>query len=228
MPRVPFKNLSNYFFEILKINPLFIIKGSKIIDIANNKKMTFEQYLQGQNWQGCTSAGEIMKINPQMRDLLLVQKFYWPECRLRFAFKKEARLSAFLSIYKNNNRLIAFCRKNLKKLYLEVRSCAAAPQGEEMASIALSLGLLSNLSEAKKLYKSLGWTKWRQIRKNAIIKSMECEPILHLIEKVLLIAEAGLKLRNLGEEKYLLPLWQRLQQKQSPAIKVLQMLKANH
>lgn len=77
MPRHPFKNLSDYFFEILKINPLFIIKGSNIIDIVNNKKITFDQYLQGQCWRGCTLTGEIVKVNPQIQDLLLVQKFYW-------------------------------------------------------------------------------------------------------------------------------------------------------
>lgn len=221
MPPRPFKDLSDYFLEILKINPLFIIRGSKIIDIANNKKMTFEQYLQGQNWRGRALTGEIVKVNPQMQDLLLVQKFYWPEGRLRFAFKKEAALSEFLSVYKNNNQFIAFCRKNLTKLYLEVRSCATAPQDEEIASVALSLGLLSDLSEAKKLYKSLNWNKWRRIRKNAIIKSMEYEQILPLIEKILTIAKTGLRSRGLKEEKYLEICLERLAQRQSPAMQAL-------
>lgn len=227
MPQRPFKNLSDYFSEIFKINPLFIIRGNKIIDIVNNKKMTFEQYLQEQNWRGCTLTGKIANVNPQMQDLLSVQKFYWSEARLRYSFKAKTSLRKFLSIYRNNCQLTDFLRQNLKTLYLEIRPCDSGPQGEETAMAALFLGLLSNLYNAKRLYNSLSWDKWRRIRKNTISKSMEYKPVWHLIKKALLIAETGLQSRRLGEEKYLLPLWERFRQKQNPAIKILQIPKTN-
>ncbi|MFH1712655.1 MAG: glutamate-cysteine ligase family protein [Candidatus Jacksonbacteria bacterium] len=221
MPPRPFKNLSDYFSEILKINPLFIIRGSKIIDIVNNKKIIFDQYLQGQNWQGRALDGEIVKVNPQMQDLLLVQKFYWPEARLRYSFKTKTSLQKFLSVYRNNCQLTDFLRQNLKTLYLEIRPCDSAPQGEETAPAALSLGILSNLSKAKQLYHDLSWLKWRQIKKLAMLTSMETLQLYPILKKLLEIAQNGLKLREQGEEKFLEPLWRRLKKNQSPAMHLI-------
>lgn len=53
------------------------------------------------------------------------------------------------------------------------------------------------------------------------MKSIKYEPILTLIEKILTIARAGLKSRDLKEEKYLDVFWERLAQKQSPAMKII-------
>jgi gamma-glutamylcysteine synthetase len=221
LPQAAFKNLVDYFRETLKINPLFIQRDQQIIDLNENQKISFDRYLHGKVWLGETVDGSLIKVNPDIDDLRLAQRFYWPEARLRYGFKKDASLTKFLGVHQNNKNLIRFLENNLEFLYLEVRPCAAAPNGEETAPSALSLGLLCNLEKAKELYQSLSWNEWRAIRKQTIRRSLKVRKIYPLVQQMLEISEDGLRSRRMGEEKYLEPLWRRFRQKQSPAMKVL-------
>jgi gamma-glutamylcysteine synthetase len=61
------------------------------------------------------------------------------------------------------------------------------------------------------------WTAMRRYRRAAISDGLRAkEPVPRFVESVLRIAENGLRRRGRGEESFLGPLWERLEQRETP------------
>lgn len=109
----------------------------------------------------------------------------------------------------------------ISSLMIENRSIAAAPRGEEVASLALMVGLLQNLDETESFLMKRPYYFWLQCARSAefapLASSVHGVSVCDLLTSLLEIADDGLRKRNFGEEVYLAPLRNRLHRRSSPA-----------
>ena len=104
---------------------------------------------------------------------------------------------------------------------LENRVNDQQPPDDIMVVSALTLGIMENLNEATALIDSYPWQYLREARlcaiRDGLMASVQGIPISEMSMNVLHIAKVGLKKRGLGEEKFLDPLWERLEEGICPA-----------
>lgn len=108
---------------------------------------------------------------------------------------------------------------------LEARPFCAQPPQEHMVADALTLGLAENLAGAQEIVSRYPWEIWRALRQESMFGgfkiTIQGEPVTSLLEELLTVAQEGLRLRGFGEEVFLDPLWERLQNRRSPALHAL-------
>ncbi|TPW34768.1 glutamate--cysteine ligase [Oecophyllibacter saccharovorans] len=98
------------------------------------------------------------------------------------------------------------------KQFLEMRGADAGSPEMMLAQSALWVGLLydeSVLAEVEALVREHSWETWRALRPEVARKAMEAPfpgGLRPLAQRVLQLADKGLKARGLGEEVYLAPL----------------------
>ena len=113
---------------------------------------------------------------------------------------------------------------------IEVRPACQQPPGESMAANALILGWVVALKEASELVsRALGpdpWPAMTRYRQAAVREGLGAsEPAPGLLIGLVEIARAGLKRRGRGEERLLVPIEQRLAERQSPGQRAQQILR---
>ncbi len=103
---------------------------------------------------------------------------------------------------------------------VEIRPACQQPHREPLLVAALALGWVEALAEARAFLADAfpdPWTVMRCYRRDAIIHGLRAkEPVNRFVECVLRIAEIGLQRRGRGEESFLRPLWDRLEQRTTP------------
>lgn len=103
---------------------------------------------------------------------------------------------------------------------VEIRPACQQPHKQPLVVAALSLGWVEALADVRAFFEDVvpdPWTAMRRYRRDAIIRGLRAaEPVKHFVENALRIAEVGLQRRGRGEEKFLRPLWNRLEQRASP------------
>lgn len=110
---------------------------------------------------------------------------------------------------------------------LEQRSACQQPWQDNMVVSALSLGFVESCAELEQCLKDhfatgapgeLPWKEMQQMHACAVSKGLDLGASeLALISLVLELAQKGLRGRGMGEEKYLLPLVERLHSRSNPA-----------
>ena len=190
----PFDSLEDYINAVCSFRPVFVSRDNKSIGIYEYN--TFKDYFHAFPALGKTAKGKTRRLQPSFADIDLHDTFYW----------WNARISHFFT--------------------LENRANSQQPPQEIMTIPALTLGITENLAEVETLLQQCGYT-WNELansRESAIRRGLEAtvgsEPITGLCQKMLIAAESGLSKRGLGEEGFLSPLWQRLQERECPADKV--------
>ncbi len=112
-------------------------------------------------------------------------------------------------------------RARVNNSTIEIRPACQQPPEEPLAAVALSLGLVEGLAEAKAYLETVladdFWSVMRRYRVEAIIHGIRArEPAPGFLKEVLRIAQEGLARRGRGEEIFLAPLWERLKQHTIP------------
>jgi len=186
-----FETLERYVQYLLNFKPLLVKRNEQYFQIQN--KDTFNDFLLNQSPAiGTSLSGKELIIEPQPNDIQQLIPFSW-----------------------FNARLVP------KYGTVESRMCCQQPQNEMLTPTALTLGLVENLEAAQNLAKIYPLTKWRKIRKQtaqyALDTFIDGLSIIPLLLQLLDIAKEGLKKRNLGEEIFLQPLYQRIEQRKVPA-----------
>jgi len=178
----------NYLFQF---NPLLVKRDERYFKILN--KNTFEDFLLNESPTiGEALNGEKRLIKPRQEDI---------------------------------DTLLPFCYFNARLVpkhgTVESRMCCQQPPTETLTSAALTLGIIENLEAAEDLARKFPIETWREIRKKASQYTFNAHinefSILPSIQNLLDIANEGLKKRNLQEEVFLQPLYERLEQRKSPA-----------
>lgn len=113
-------------------------------------------------------------------------------------------------------------RARVEHSTIEIRPACQQPPHELMAASALSLGLVEALPQlADYITHALGddpWPMMLRYRQAVVREGVRApEPIQYFLRDVLQFAENGLRARRRGEEKFLQPIWDRLQQRRIPA-----------
>lgn len=186
-----FESIKNYVEYLLNFKPLLVKREEHFYQILN--KNTFHDFLLNQSPTiGSSLDGKEVMIDPRPDDLAQLLPFCWFNARLMPQYGT-----------------------------IESRMCCQQPAKETLTSAALTLGLLENLEKAEALAKIYPVNKWRFIRKQAAQYALETvidgENIVPLLLQLLDIAQEGLKKRNLQEEVFLAPLYQRIEQGKVPA-----------
>lgn len=168
-----------------------LVERERLLQLLN--KATFKDYLLNKSPAiGQDLKGEQYIVQPRVEDIHYLNTFCYFDARL------------------------------VPKLgTIESRMCCQQPPDAPLAPTALTLGLLSNLSEAQQLAATYPREVWKQIRLDAIQDTfnttVEGASILSLLTQFLDCAKQGLLQRNQGEEIFLAPLYERLARRQSPA-----------
>jgi hypothetical protein len=119
-----------------------------------------------------------------------------------------------------------FFREHVGKCYLEIRSDACPPPGEECVTLAMYLGWLENLEAVHATVVERDDPElWGDLFAAARTSGLDTKVAGHwvpdLLGNLLDLAEAGLARRGRGEDRYLRPLRRRLGQLTSPAEEAL-------
>ncbi len=222
----PFESFEDYFEYNWTIPLPAVHRGSTQYVIDSNPEIL--EYLEsGKDWDALDVGPLIkpVKVRPEVQDINQSLQYIWIQARLKLEFENDFTIEEILTAWKNK-KLRKFMEKYLNKLYLEARCIAQQPWEDIIAPAALILGLIENLEKADKLAKKRTWEQWRQLREQTLTASLETPGIEDDLARMLDIAEKGLKKRKFGEEKYLKCLWERLEKKQSPAIKAIKIFRS--
>ncbi len=104
---------------------------------------------------------------------------------------------------------------------IEVRPACQQPPDEPMAANALILGWGESLPQIAAYFGDrFGTDPWQTMLRyrHAVVREglAAREPVPHLIRDLVKIAQAGLARRGRGEEKFLEPVWRRVERRESP------------
>ncbi len=228
MPSRPFTSLADYFKYIWRTTLVLpMLRNGQWV--KPNQKLTPIEYLKGTKWPAKDLFGKDTELEPTLSDLNLLSICSWMDAKPHLVFKSSAvTLNEFLKNLEADT-LDEYIKGRLVNCYMEYRIGGSSPAGEELALPALSLGLVNNLKRAEKLVAKYSWADWRKLRGNSYITGMGGkignDDIVPVLQELAEIAQEGLKMRSMGEEKYLEPVNTRIMEKKNPADKCIEVFK---
>ncbi len=198
--------------------------------IIPDKKVNFLRFFRAKYIPGHNLKGEKIKIVPDKSDIEWAFIQMWPHAKPHLGLNlKKIKLSDFVKNF-DNDTLEDYLDGKLSNCYIECRAAGAAPVGEELALPALMMGVINNIKELKKITKKYGWNEWKNLVFSAAVAGLDAKikgkSIKPLLNDLYSCAMAGLKKRNLGEEKYLKDILKRIKSGENPADTALGKFKA--
>ena len=189
MPHKPFKNLDDYVRIIGSMSPVYVKREGIPIGLPDYE--SFNDYYFSDTAWGINPEGEKIRITPEPADIDQHCTFYW----------YDARISRYFT--------------------LENRPNDQQPPNDLVVIAALSTGILSMLNEAEEEISKYDWNQLIQARVTACKDALEGQTdkisLFDFAWNMLSLAEEGLSRRGLGEEIYLAPLHERLNERCCPA-----------
>ncbi len=197
VPDRPFDNHADYVDFIAQLPILFVNREAGPILIPEG--LTLAQYLKLDECEGTTVGGARVVLKPNADDVGTHYSCCW-HCN---------RLTRYDTVEN---------RTNDQQLPNELISVSA-----------LTLGLVSALPEALEAVNDAPWSGLPELRRQACLRyassASSQSVIYHWCNQLLTLANLGLKRRKLGEEVFLAPLQQRLQDRTTPSDLVVQRFK---
>jgi gamma-glutamylcysteine synthetase len=196
-----FRDFDDYVDRLCRFRPLMVARSGQYLGILG--RSTFLEYLDKADRNiGQTVDGATVPLTSDPLDLDLHAGFAWWQARLASAHGT-----------------------------LEVRPCSQQPDNATLAVPAMVLGLVENLTDAEHLYRQYSVAQWRRLRFDVLRHGLRAathdRPVSALADRLLDIAEAGLRSRGLGEERFLTVLRQRVQRRVTPADEVARVFDPN-
>ncbi len=203
MPPRPFRNLEDYFRHIWSLETFLVKRGDdKYYEVLKKPQFMFYLEYGGKGKLVGDKNAKIVNLKPERSDIDLHNTFVWWDNRLK---------------------------TTTKTVYIENRDCATQPPKEEMTVFAFHLGIVENVAKVEKILSKYHYSDLRNARYEALTKALKAkigdEPITDLAQKLVEAAREGLKKRGMGEEKFLIPLFERIKAKESPADKMIKIYK---
>ena len=226
IPRAPFNNLVDYLKLNWSIPVRAVHRGGSLLSIW--PAPTIHAYLHGKEFPALDLATqETTVVRPTMEDVNMLAQYLWIQARAKFIFDESLPLADFLRAY-DRGTVDDLARAHLTKLYVETRNIACQSWREVMAAPAFLLGLIENKDEALRMVESKSWRFWRALREKTLKKSMQVDGVIPLAQQIVEIAQKGLQARGKGEEQYLAPLFDRIERRESPAMRAAAALEARN
>mgnify|MGYP000653871461 CR=1 FL=1 len=189
VPEKPFENPRDYVETIAQMKPVYVKRDGAPVVLEGHE--SFREYYTSERTRGQDADGNKVELEPQEEDLDLHNSCYW----------YNARVSRYYTV--------------------ENRTNDQQPPGEMVSVAALTLGLVNALGEAEEEIHSYDWSTLRKARQAACRDGAEAsvDDILlsDLAGRMVDIARKGLERRGKGEEKFLEPLEQRVNDRRCPA-----------
>ncbi len=189
VPPRPFHGLRDYVNTIASFRPVYVKRAGKPIVLTQYE--TFADYYKSGRAVGVDPEGREVSVVPEKGDIDLHNTCYWWNARLSGHYTVENRV--------NDQQ----------------------PREDLICVPALTLGLITSLPEAVEMLASYDWEDLRAAREAACSSGLEGRvgelELSEMAEKMLALAEQGLRSRGLGEQQFLVPLWQRLGARRCPA-----------
>ncbi|OHB67467.1 MAG: hypothetical protein A2V70_15860 [Planctomycetes bacterium RBG_13_63_9] len=196
-----FSNLDHYIERLAEFPPIAVRRDGEYLRVRNCQSLQ-EYYSGSVSIVAEHRDGSLVQVSPSVEDMALFARMWW----------HNARLSPLNGT-------------------IEARSVCQQPPGEAVAPAALIMGILEDLEGAVRILDEYPWSVWQRLRVDAVKHGLDARilgsPIHHHIERLLLVAEAGLRRRNNREEHLLSPLQDRLARRQCPANRVLALFRAH-
>lgn len=188
--RKPFRSINDYVGRVASMRPVMVEREGVTLGIYEYP--TFAGYYGGGKATAQTVGGEEIAVVPDVNDIDLHDTFNW----------FSARLSKYCTV--------------------ENRANCQQPPDDIMAIPALTLGLVENLEESQSFLREYDWDMLRDFRLEAIKVGPRAEvdglDVALICRGMLQMAKRGLASRGMGEERYLEPLWERLEERTCPAL----------
>lgn len=190
VPEKPFEDLRHYVDTVKEFQPVFVKREGKPI-IVGNQYETFEELYSADKAVGYELTGQEIMFTPTVSDFDLHNTCYWYNARISHYYTVENRV--------NDQQ----------------------PPEDLICIAALTLGLVSIAAEANEEIASYDWELLRDMREAACRDGMNGTVsglnVVDLAGNMLDLAHRGLTIRGLGEERFLAPLYRRLEQQKNPA-----------
>lgn len=189
--RRPFTSLADYVDRVSSLAPVFIMREGQSLGIYRYPR--FRDYYDASDGAfALTAGGQEVTVSPQVEDIDLHDTFNWYACRFSHYGTVENRAN-----------------------------CQQPP--EAILSLpALTLGLVENLERSWDYLAGFDWELLRNMRVAALrdgpMASLGDVRALDMSRKMLSLAREGLLVRGKGEQRYLDPLWERLEKRSCPAM----------
>lgn len=233
LPEQEICSWDDYLAYLWEKPPMFILgtKSKGLIYVPEHP--SFWDFLVNQPQDGwiakAIDTGEEILIRPDASHVAQTDWTYMGFARLRWKWQEAAPDIKLLIKAKTNGEIESFLKANLEKLMIENRSNAVGPQNEEFASLAFISGLIENLDKAWDFAMEKPYSHWLMVAESAEWQPMKSKvngsKILTMLSQLLSLAEEGLKLRGHGEEKYLAPLFGRVERGMSVSEEMLALFK---
>ncbi len=189
VPGRAFENLRDYIDTVADFQPVFVMRDGK--PVVLKRYNSFNEYFNDKNATGIDMHGQEVSLRPEDTDFDLHCTNYWYNARISRYFTVENRV--------NDQQ----------------------PPEDLIIIPALTLGLISALNES---WEEIASSEWEMLR---LARDVACREGLGGVagniglrehaNKMLDLARMGLIRRDLGEEKYLDPLYERLKNNTCPA-----------
>ncbi len=190
VPPKPFGDLQDYLRTIAEFRPVYVKRNGTPIVLT--RYGSFCDYFHAGRASGVDAkTGEEVSVVPETSDIDLHSTCYW----------YNARLSRYYTV--------------------ENRTNDQQPPEALLCVSALTLGLVSALAESLEV---LGAYEWQHLRES---RNVACQAGIRgtvngfhlgdLASQMLEVAELGLRRRDLGEERFLAPLAERVRRRACPA-----------
>lgn len=219
IPKQPFTNFESYLKYSWSVPLPCVFRGNSMH--ITEPLSSIEEYLRTETSNTFDVAlTKYDQVTPDISDVNMLNMYIWIQSRPRLTYSKNVELRTLLEAVDNHD-VDTLTRDNIANLYVENRNIAGQPWNEILTAPAYILGLIENIEKAKTLVESKQWQYWIDLRKKTFKSSMEVEEVIPLAQQVVEIAREGLQMRGLGEEEYLAPLFERIQKKESLAMRAI-------
>ena len=163
--------------------------------------------------------GKRKTIKPGLENLYdLIQKNMFFDCRVKFDFKKNAKVEDFKKGYLDGDETALL--DLIDKAFVECRMIASQNRDEFSVGAAFLRGLLENLEGTKNLLNAHDYEYWKELRDKAIENGLDFEiegkHIADIQDEFLQVSEEGLKKRGFGEEKFLVKAKELVSKRENP------------
>ncbi len=189
VPDRPFENYESYVDYIADLPFLFAVRDE--VPILINRKSSLRQFLKLPKCEGTKLDGSTVTIRPNSDDLYTHYRCCW------------------------------HCNRLTRYHTVENRTNDQQLPGELVVIAALTLGLISALPEALEDISNFNWSDLPELRVEACLKDSERNNSRYLLRamanRMVALADLGLRRRNRGEEVFLAPLHERLRDYTCPS-----------
>lgn len=219
----------DYAALLWEAGPMFLIgsKSEGLIYIQDHP--TLVQFLRATpagGWKARTVAGVETRVVPGPEHVVESDWTYLGSSRIRWKWREGGPDLGELLRAWDGNEVEAYLSGQLEKVVIENRCNSAQPPGDEIASLGLVAGLLSNLDEAEELALREPYPFWVEMLEASTTLPLDSavrgRSVPALLRGMLDVARRGLARRGEEDpEAALSALEARLEERCSPAEKVL-------